>query len=284
LSRCLKFLEGLKEGQRKNLLRRLKFPEKEISIWQKVRTGLLINVDENGIIEQFNGYFGLKELDWDGYRKKYGDIHRLDRILKAEGKSPDEYKLAKQADLIMAFYNLGVEGVTAILNDMGYKLGEDYFSKNFDYYIARTSHGSTLSRLVHSSLEFQYKDRDAGWDMYMEALESDLLDIQGGTTGEGVHCGVMAGTVYKALSMFGGLNISDDIPGICPSLPDHWSEMKYSFKFRGNDYSVRISKDEVELFALNDNNNKIKVHIYGEFFEIGSEERLKVKYRKEYRC
>jgi trehalose/maltose hydrolase-like predicted phosphorylase len=41
----------------------------------------------------------LEELDWEFYREKYGDIHRLDRILKAEGKSPDNYKLAKQADL-----------------------------------------------------------------------------------------------------------------------------------------------------------------------------------------
>ena len=55
--------------------------------------------------------------------------------------------------------------------------------------------------------------------MYMDALKSDLVDIQGGTTGEGIHCGVMAGTVYKALCIFGGLDISGDIPSICPGPP-----------------------------------------------------------------
>ncbi|MEZ5000530.1 MAG: hypothetical protein R2744_05470 [Bacteroidales bacterium] len=40
------------------------------------------------------------ELDWKSYREKYGDIHRLDRILKAEGKSPDRFKVAKQADFL----------------------------------------------------------------------------------------------------------------------------------------------------------------------------------------
>ena len=204
--------------------------------------------------------------------------------MKAEGKSPDEYKLSKQADLIMTFYNLGLEGVSEILKGMGYNVGENYFGKNFDYYIERTSHGSTLSRLVHSSLEYSHKDTKAGWNMYMEALKSDLVDIQGGTTGEGIHCGVMAGTVYKALCMFGGLDISGDIPVICPNLPAHWVRMEYKFMFRNSDFTVRVEKDELELIAVNSNNKKIKVHIYGDFFEIESKEILKVKYRKEYRC
>ena len=39
---------------------------------------------QEGVIEQFQGYFGLAELDWDHYREKYDDIHRLDRI--SEGR------------------------------------------------------------------------------------------------------------------------------------------------------------------------------------------------------
>ena len=65
-----------------------------------------IIINDKGIISQFKGYFELKELDWEGYRAEYGDIHRMDRILKAEGKSPDEYKISKQADLLMIFYLL----------------------------------------------------------------------------------------------------------------------------------------------------------------------------------
>jgi trehalose/maltose hydrolase-like predicted phosphorylase len=47
----------------------------------------------DGIISQFEGYENLEELDWDAYREKYGNIQRLDRILKAEGDTPDRYKL-----------------------------------------------------------------------------------------------------------------------------------------------------------------------------------------------
>ena len=42
----------------------------------------------DGILSQFEGYEQLEELDWDGYRERYGDISRLDRILEAEGDTP----------------------------------------------------------------------------------------------------------------------------------------------------------------------------------------------------
>ncbi|MEZ5582228.1 MAG: hypothetical protein R3F37_05080 [Candidatus Competibacteraceae bacterium] len=57
-------------------------------------------------MSQFEGYEDLQELDWQAYREKYGDIHRLDRILEAEGDSANRYKLSKQADLLMLFYLL----------------------------------------------------------------------------------------------------------------------------------------------------------------------------------
>jgi trehalose/maltose hydrolase-like predicted phosphorylase len=52
-------------------------------------------ISPEGIISQYDGYFDLEELDWDYYRKNYGNIYRLDRILKAEGKSADEFKVCQ---------------------------------------------------------------------------------------------------------------------------------------------------------------------------------------------
>ena len=46
----------------------------------------------------------MEELDWEFYRAKYGNIQRLDRILRAEGDTPDRYKLSKQADALMLFF------------------------------------------------------------------------------------------------------------------------------------------------------------------------------------
>ncbi|MCA1795195.1 MAG: hypothetical protein LC660_15240, partial [Desulfobacteraceae bacterium] len=43
-------------------------------------------------------------MDWDKYREKYPNIQRMDRILEAEGDSPNNYKITKQADVLMLFY------------------------------------------------------------------------------------------------------------------------------------------------------------------------------------
>ncbi|GAF96535.1 unnamed protein product, partial [marine sediment metagenome] len=145
---------------------------------------------------------------------------------------------------------------------------EECLERNFNYYISRTSHGSTLSRLVHADLAYTTGKYDLGWQFYLEALKSDLTDIQGGTTGEGIHCGVMAGTVYSALSIFCGLDFSLEVPEICPDLPDNWKSIQFTFLFRGTIYKVAISKTEVKIICRNDKKNKIKIHLCGREHEL----------------
>jgi trehalose/maltose hydrolase-like predicted phosphorylase len=67
---------------------------------------MFVPFHDGDIISQFEGYEQLEELDWAGYREKYGNIQRLDRILKAEGDTPDRYKLSKQADTLMLLFPL----------------------------------------------------------------------------------------------------------------------------------------------------------------------------------
>jgi len=264
LDRINDYKKVLGEGTVLGVLEKIDLTEGHLSHWESVRRMLALNVNDEGIVEQFSGYFGLKEVNWESYKGKYENLHRMDRILKAEGESPDDYKLAKQADFLMTFYNLGNAAVTTIIQELGYSVPEDYITKNFDYYIARTSHGSTLSRLVHARLAYLSGIKELGWDLYMEALESDLVDIQGGTTGEGVHCGVMAGTVYDTLVSYGGLTLKGETPSLCPSLPPKWEKLHFNFIFRGVKHDVTITESELEIISKSGNNDKIKVHICGE--------------------
>jgi trehalose/maltose hydrolase-like predicted phosphorylase len=140
---------------------------------------------------------------------------------------------------------------------------EDYLARNFDYYIERTSHGSTLSRLVHARLAWEMERRETGWSLYMDALRSDLVDIQGGTTGEGIHCGVMAGTVCDVIYTFGGLNLKGEWPSVDPALPSHWTGLRFRFTFRGVHYQVVIDGKEVKISQREGGKEKIKVHLCG---------------------
>lgn len=221
--------------------------KEELERWTEIAGKLNLVISPEGIIAQYDGYFELKELDWDYYRSKYGNIYRLDRILKAEGKSPDEYKVAKQADTLMIFYILEEKEVRDIIESMGYQLKSDFLKRNMDYYLARTSHGSTLSRVVHAQLANMIGDAQLSWKLYQDALSSDFDDIQGGTTAEGIHLGVMAGTILIALHSYAGLNTNGNELKVNPKLPKTWKSIQFRVTLRGKQYTVNINDDKVEI-------------------------------------
>ena len=249
----LEEIEALKNNENidfSNVCNTLKVSDHELEKWADVAGKLNLVISEEGVISQFDGYFDLKELDWDDYRKRYGNIHRMDRILKSEGLSPDNFKVAKQADTLMTFYNLNNETVTGIIHDLGYEVPEDYIDRNLDYYLGRTSHGSTLSRVVHAYLARIIGRNELSWELYLDALRSDFVDIQGGTTAEGIHAGVMAGTIEIAHKAFAGLDLRGEEIVFEPSMPKHWRKMTFSFKFRGERYEAVVEDDKASLNKL----------------------------------
>lgn len=235
-----------------NVMLTLQLPYQELLKWEEIASKLNIEISSEGIISQFDGYFDLKELDWDAYKEKYADIHRMDRVLKAEGKSADDYKVAKQADTLMTFFNLEKQEVDGILARLDYQLPEDYLEKNLEYYLARTSHGSSLSRVVHGQLANVINNEDLSWELYQEALGSDYIDIQGGTTGEGIHTGVMASTVMVTLTNYAGLNLHQDILQLNPQLPKHWNQIEFKTTFREVNYKFMITKSNIQVIADQD--------------------------------
>ena len=68
--------------------------------------------------------------------------------------------------------------------------------------------------------------QDLAWSLYQEALYSDYRDIQGGTTAEGIHAGVMAATLYIPLTTFAGIDFREDVMRIDPNLPKQWQNIK----------------------------------------------------------
>jgi len=123
-------LATLKDDDRKTLFGKLSFKDAELERWNKISKHIKLIISEEGIIAQYDGYFELKELDWDHYRQKYDNIYRMDRILKAEGKSPDDYKVAKQADTLMTYYNLDSDVVDSLIKGLEYALPDGYLKRN----------------------------------------------------------------------------------------------------------------------------------------------------------
>lgn len=206
------------------------------------------------ILGQFEGYFNLKELDFAKYRQQYDNISRMDRILKAHNDSPDNYQVAKQADTLMALYNLTDNDFFDIMDDLGYPIAnrEKFIDDNVKYYIARTTHGSTLSRIVYAMLLLKVDKTDEAWKLFYEALTSDYYDIQGGTTAEGIHLGVMGATINVVTTFFAGIDYRGDILEINPHMPKQWNEIAFNIDFKGVNYAFQVTADGVTITTDHD--------------------------------
>lgn len=234
-------------------LKRTKFSSKDIQLIDDIRHNLKLDFKED-ILGQFEGYFDLKELNLDKYRQKYGNISRMDRILKANNDSPDNYQVAKQADTLMALFNIRESDFLQIMSDLGYPIGnsEEFINDNIQYYIDRTTHGSTLSRIVYSMLMLRVNNNKAAWKLFYEALTSDYYDIQGGTTAEGIHLGVMGATLSVVTSYFAGVDYRGDKLEINPNMPEQWGEIDFKMTFKNINFAFQVAQETITMRADQD--------------------------------
>jgi len=238
---------GLLEGRYCEPLRnRLNLRPDEIHRWKHISRRLRVPFHRDGVPSQFEGYENLPEFDWDGYRARYNDLGRLDLILAAEGDSTNNYRLSKQADVLMLLYLFSAEELRDLLHGMDYRLPSEAIVRTVDFYGSRSTHGSTLSNVVHSWVEAR-RDRERSWKFLTQALESDLADIQGGTTREGIHLGAMAGSIDMVIRCYTGLEIRNDILRIHPVLPDQLDDVAFSINYRDQPIRIELNKTSLRL-------------------------------------
>ncbi len=254
-------LDLLPASRRDVLRARMGLSDGEISTWREMSRKMFVPFHGEGIISQFEGYEDLEELDWDGYRSRYGNIQRLDRILRAEGDSPDRYKVAKQADTLMLLYLFSEDELRGVFQQLGYEYTDETARKTIDYYDRRTSHGSTLSFVTHAGV-LAASEPESSWRRFLLALESDIGDVQVGTTGEGIHLGVMAGTLDLIQRAYLGTRICDGVIYFNPTLLDRLDGLSLPMQVRRTPIHVSLRGAELTVAALADGHSgPIKVGV-----------------------
>ncbi|MFP3900829.1 MAG: glycoside hydrolase family 65 protein [Acidimicrobiia bacterium] len=262
-------LEPVAGMQREGLVDRLGIVREELELWDDISHKIRVPFHDGGIISQFQGYEALEELDWIGYCERYGDIQRLDRILEAEDDSVNRYKASKQADVLMLFYLLSVEELGSLFDRLGYRFDDEMLRRNIDYYLQRTSHGSTLSQVVHSWV-LARSDRRKSLDLFRRSLESDISDIQGGTTPEGIHLGAMAGTVDLAGRGYGGMEVRDGVLHFKPSVPEGIDRIEFRIYYRHRWITVSLEDGHLRLMSEQTARPPVTVAFHEEVAELGS--------------
>ncbi len=276
LWRALELPHYLPQERWSELTEQLHISADELQHWDNVSRKLRLCFHDDAIISQFEGFERLKELDWEAYRERYGDIQRLDRILEAEGDSPNHYKATKQADVLMLFYLFSTEALERLFARLGYAFDPEMIPRNIEYYSARTSHGSTLSRVVDAWV-LARRDRPRSWSLFTQALESDVADIQGGTTSEGIHLGAMAGTVDLIQRCYAGIEVRDQRLWLNPVLPEELKRLRFRLRYRGQTIELEVSHDRVRLRAISPEADVIRLTTGSETVSLSAGETHEIK-------
>lgn len=270
LGRALEARNHLDAERRTELDESLGLSADDLAAWDEIGRKLMVPFHE-GVISQFEGYERLLEFEWEAYRERYGDIRRLDRILEAEGDTVNRYKASKQADVLMLFYLFSSDELGHLFSHLGYSFEKELIPRTVDYYLRRTSNGSTLSGIVHSWV-LARSDRAESWMQLKDALESDIADVQGGTTPEGIHLGAMAGTVDLIQRGQTGLEIRDNTLRLDPCLPHELQGLSFRIRHRGQWLDVEIKGGRITVSASESWDGPSRLVIGGKSYPLGAGE------------
>jgi trehalose/maltose hydrolase-like predicted phosphorylase/beta-phosphoglucomutase-like phosphatase (HAD superfamily) len=267
LQRALEALEVLPPHYRQELAEELSIGDGELERWRDLTRKMKVVFHADGVLTQFEGYEQLLEFDWEGYRERYGDIARLDRLLEAEGDSTNRYQLTKQADVLMLFFLLSHDELRELLAGLGYQVSEEQLARTVTYHLERTSHGSTLSGVVSAWVLARYQPEEA-WQFLQHALESDVADVQGGTTAEGIHLGAMAGTVDLILRCLTGMRARGPELRFDPVLPPQVKQLRFSVHYRHHRLDVALAEDHLQISSRPGEGRPIQVLVHDETIQL----------------
>lgn len=261
----LEMLNSVSETRKKEILNILEISQEQLDDWHKKSIRIFLPFDRNGLMEQFEGASALEDLDWSYYRSKYANIRRIDRILEKEGEDVNDYKVNKQADVLMLYYLFSFEELKEGFKRLGYELDQSHVKSNIDYHLSISTNGSSLSKIVHAWVISHY-DKEKSWEWFKNSLEEDFKFSDESTTSEGIHLGAMAGTIDLVQRCFTGIEVRKGILWINPKLPNELSCLKFLIHFRGNSFEINICDKVMSVKVQTSYEESEQINIQGEFF------------------
>lgn len=235
----------------------------ELGRWAHIASRLRIVFNADGTLSQFDGYDDLAHIDLEHYRGRYPTSGRLDLVLAAEGDSTNRYQVSKQPDCLMLLYLLSAEELRDLLERLGYTLDAATIVRTVERYSRSSTYGSTLSNVVHSWLEAR-RDRSRSWQFLERALQSDLADIQGGTTRNGIHLAAMAGSVDLLVRCYTGLETRADALWFHPLLPAELDSLRFIIVYRSHRLTVSITRRSLRLDSAAGEASPVRVMVEGQ--------------------
>ena len=110
-------------------------------------------------------------------------------------------------------------------------------------------------------------DRRRAMRYFAEALQSDVSDIQQGTTAEGIHLGAMAGTVDLLQRVSTGMEVTHDVLRLDPRLPQGLARLDLRMRYRGHSLDLKLTRDALTVRGHEPGAAPIRIRVNGETHE-----------------
>lgn len=238
---------------------RLNLTPERLQKWADIIQKILLFYDpKTHLIEQFEGFFNLEDVDWHEYEWR---TQSMQAILGVEGAN--ERQVLKQPDVLMLLYLLR----SPLPPELNAKRGK-LLQANWDYYAPRTDHtyGSSLGPAIHAILACELDQPEAAYQHFMRAALVDLKDVRGNAN-EGIH-GASTGGVWQAVVFgFGGVQITENGPVVeKPHLPPNWTRLKFRMHWRHQWYDFDLSQNQA---LVTTQKKTAKIGLYAEHFASG---------------
>ncbi len=221
---------------------KLNLTSKRLQHWADiVRHMLVLHNPETGLIEQFEGFFDLEDVNWAEYSER---TQSMQAILGIEGAN--QRQVLKQPDVLMLLYLLRESALNTRQTSSDYR---QLLRTNWDYYTPRTDHtkGSSLGPAIHAILACDLGLSTEAYEHFMRAALVDLKDVRGNAS-EGIHAASTGGVWQAVVFGFAGVRIGETGPIVdTPHLPPSWTRLQFRLNWRHQWYEFDISRTEVKV-------------------------------------
>ncbi|MBR8833197.1 MAG: glycoside hydrolase family 65 protein [Stigonema ocellatum SAG 48.90 = DSM 106950] len=232
LQSALTLLDWLKQvypGVAAQLEDQLNLGSDRLECWDKIANNLFVNRDEEtGLIEQFEGFFQLEDVNLADYEPRTKSMQGLLGI-----EATSQKQILKQPDVLMLLY---------LLRD-SYDL--KILQANWNYYNPRTDHtyGSSLGPAINAILACDLNKLSEAYKHFTRSALVDLEDVRRNAA-EGIHA-ASAGGVWQAVVFgFGGIRMTRFGPVACPNLPSGWTRLKFRLQWCNKSYEFDLTPGE----------------------------------------
>jgi trehalose/maltose hydrolase-like predicted phosphorylase len=206
--------------------------------WTEMQYRLFVNQDaETGLIEQFEGFFDLEDVNLQDYEPRTKSMQGLLGV-----EATNEKQILKQPDVLMLLYLLRNIGRHESPN---LRCDQKTLQANWDYYSPRTDHayGSSLGPAIHAILACDMNQLEEAYTHFLRAALVDLEDTRSNAA-EGIHA-ASAGGVWQAVVFgFAGIRIAPFGPIACPNLPPTWKRLKFKLQWQNHVYEFDLTSED----------------------------------------